>query len=79
MRKTPSHLKGFVETPTRSAGALLRAQRLASEIAVRLAEAQAEVDACDRLIRHFDALGPRVLRADSGLSREFFGPGRPTC
>ena len=78
MRKTPSYLKGLVETRARSAGALLRYQRLASEIAVRLAEAQAEVEACDRLIRRFDArLDPeriepiRVFRANYGARGAF--------
>lgn len=54
MRKTPSYLKGLAETRARVAGDLLRYQEIYEEIGRKMAEAAAELEACDRLIRKFD-------------------------
>lgn len=54
MRKTPAYLKGLAETRARAAADVLRYQQIIDEVTVSLTEAQAEVDACDTLIRKFD-------------------------
>lgn len=54
MRKTPSYLKGLAETRARVAGDVPRYQKIHDDVWQRLAEAKAELDACDRLIRKFD-------------------------
>ena len=54
MQKTPSYLKGLAETRARAAADVLRYQQIIDEVMVSLARAQAEVDACDMLIRKFD-------------------------
>jgi hypothetical protein len=62
MRKTPSYLKGLAETRARVAAEVLRYRKLQDEIGVALATAQAELDACDRLIRKFDErLNPDLI------------------
>lgn len=62
MRKTPSYLKGLAETRARVAGDLARYQELYNEIGQKLAEAKAELEACDRLIRKFDErLNPNLI------------------
>ncbi|MER2538711.1 MAG: hypothetical protein ABTQ26_05675 [Azonexus sp.] len=54
MRKTPSYLKGLAETRARAAAEVQRYSALAAEVQLRLAEAQAALDSCDRLIVRFD-------------------------
>lgn len=54
MRKTPSYLKGLAETRARVDGDLQRYQKIYDEVGQKLAEARAELAACDRLIRKFD-------------------------
>ena len=54
MRKTPSYLKGLAETRARAAADILRYQQVIDEITVSLTKAQAELEACDRLIKKFD-------------------------
>ena len=54
MRKTPSYLKGLAETRARAAADVLRYRQVIDEIVVSLAKAQAELDACDTLIKKFD-------------------------
>lgn len=70
MRKTPSYLKGLAENRARSAGDAQRYAALLEYIAARLADARAEVDAADRLIRKYSsALDPTkidVIRATKG-------------
>lgn len=62
MRKTPSYLKGLAETRARVAAEVQRYQKLQDEIGQALATAQAELDACDRLIRKFDErLNPELI------------------
>lgn len=55
MRKTPSYLKGLAETRARVSADVARYQRLHDELSRKLAEATAELEACDRLIRKYDA------------------------
>ena len=54
MRKTPSYLKGLAETRARAARDVQCYQQLVDEPQTRLAQAQAELAACDTLIRKFD-------------------------
>jgi hypothetical protein len=54
VKKVPSYLKGLAETRARAAGEFERLQSIAADVATRLAEAQANVASCDRLIRLFD-------------------------
>jgi len=54
MRKTPSYLKGLAETRARAARDVQCYQQLVDELQTRLAQAQAELAACDTLIRKFD-------------------------
>lgn len=54
MRKTPSYLKGLAETRARAHGDMERYQKLADEIAAKIAEAKETLESCDRLIRKFD-------------------------
>ena len=54
MRKTPSYLKGLAETRARAAADILRYKQVIDEIMVSLAKAQAELEACDTLIKKFD-------------------------
>lgn len=54
MRKTPSYLKGLAETRARAAADMLRYRQVIDEVMVSLAKAQAELKACDRLIKKFD-------------------------
>lgn len=54
MRKTPSYLKGLAETRARAAADVLRYKQLINEIMGSLAKAQAELEACDTLIKKFD-------------------------
>lgn len=61
MRKTPSYLKGLAETRARAARDVQCYQQLVDELQIRLAQAQAELAACDTLIRKFDN------RLDPGL------------
>ena len=61
-RKVSSYLKGLVDTRARAAGDLERLQRIHDEVSARMATAQAEIDACDRLIRKFDGrLDPTLI------------------
>jgi len=67
MRKTPSYLKGLAETRARAAGDVLRLQQILDQVKESLAKAQAEVEACDVLIKKFDdrlepTESPRELR-----------------
>lgn len=61
MRKTPSYLKGLAETRARAARDVQCYRQLVDELQTRLAQAQAELVACDTLIRKFDD------RLDPGL------------
>ena len=61
MRKTPSYLKGLAETRGRLAGDVQRYQQVLAEVTASLVKAQAEMAACDTLIRKFDD------RLDPGL------------
>ena len=62
MGKTPSYLKGLAETRARAAADVQRLKRLQNELARNLANAEAEVDSCDRLIRKFDSrLNPDLI------------------
>jgi hypothetical protein len=61
MRKTPSYLKGLAETRARAAGDAQRFKKLHEEIGEKLARAEHDLAACDRLIQRFDA------RLDPGL------------
>lgn len=54
MRKTPSYLKGLAETRARAAGEVARYSAIIEEVRHQLAASQAELEACDRLIRRFD-------------------------
>lgn len=55
MRKTPSYLKGLAENRARAAAEVTRYARVLDEIQRRLSVAQADLVACDQLIRRFDA------------------------
>lgn len=70
MRKTPSYLKGLAETRARADADVQRLQKIHDEVAEKLAEAQAERDSCDRLIRKYDErLDPNLIapiRAQKG-------------
>lgn len=62
MRKTPSYLKGLAETRARAAADVARYTRLLDEIQRRLSVAQADLEACDKLIRRFDSrLNPKDI------------------
>lgn len=62
MRKTPSYLKGLAETRARAAADVLRYKQLINEIMGSLAKAQAELEACDTLIKKFDErLDPALI------------------
>lgn len=54
MRKTPSYLKGLAETRARAAADILRYQQVIEQVTASLTKAQAELEACDRLIKKFD-------------------------
>lgn len=54
MRNTPSYLKGLAESRARAARDVQCYQQLVDEPQTRLAQAQAELAACDTLIRKFD-------------------------
>jgi hypothetical protein len=63
MRKTPSYLKGLAETRARAAGDIQRLKKIQEEVAQKLAQAQDELEACDRLIRKYDArLNPELIQ-----------------
>lgn len=62
MKKVPSYLKGLAEDRARAAGEILRLEQLQAEIAERMAKAQETRDACDVLIKKFDArLEPELI------------------
>lgn len=54
MRKTHSYLKGLAETRARADGDAQRLQQVLKEVKRKLAEATANPDSCDLLIRKFD-------------------------
>jgi hypothetical protein len=54
MRKTPSYLKGLAETRARAAADVIRYKQVIDQVMASLAKAQAELDACDTLIKKFD-------------------------
>ena len=67
MRKTPSYLKGLAETRARAARDVHCYQQLVDELQIRLAQAQAELAACDTLIRKFDGrLDPDQIEPVNG-------------
>lgn len=67
MRKTPSYLKGLAETRARAARDVQCYQQLVDELQIRLAQAQAELTACDTLIRKFDnRLDPSQIEPVNG-------------
>lgn len=62
MQKVPSYLKGLAETRARVHAERSRLERLHVKIGQRLAEATAECDACDRLIKKYDGrLDPTTI------------------
>lgn len=62
MRKTPSYLKGLAETRARAAADVLRYKQVIDEVTAGLAKAQAELEACDTLIKKFDdRLDPTLI------------------
>ena len=62
MKKTPSYLKGLAETRARAAAEVQYLQKLVDELSRDLTTAQAELDACDRLIRKYDErLNPTLI------------------
>jgi len=62
MQKVPSYLKGLAETRARVDAECSRLEQLHADIGQRLAEAQAERDACDRLIKKYDGrLDPTTI------------------
>lgn len=72
MRKTPSYLKGLAETRARASADVVRLQRIHEEITQRLAEAEAELDACDRLIRKYDSrLDPGTIKPIAGWQNRY--------
>jgi len=74
MRKVPSNLKSLDETRARAAGYIARYERLHADIGERLANARAELAACDRLIRKFDVrLQPELIRPIAA-SKCCYGP-----
>lgn len=67
MRKTPSYLKGLAETRARAARDVQCYQQLVDELQTRLAQAQAELAACDTLIKKFDdRLDPGMIQPVNG-------------
>jgi hypothetical protein len=54
MKKVPSYLKGLAETRARVAADVIRYTRIRDEVITYLAVAEAELAACDRLIKKFD-------------------------
>ena len=62
IRNTPSYLKGLAETRARVDADVQRLQKIHDEIAEKLAEATAERNSCDCLIRKYDErLDPNVI------------------
>ena len=62
MQKVPSYLKGLAETRARVDAECSRLEQLHADIGQRLAEAHAERDACDRLIKKYDGrLDPTTI------------------
>lgn len=62
IRNTPSYLKGLAETRARTDADVQRLQKIQDEVTEKLAEAKAEREACDRLIRKFDErLDPNLI------------------
>lgn len=77
MRKTPSYLKGLAETRARVAAEVQRYQKLQEEIGQVLDTAQAELDACDRLIRKFDErLNPELIQPIKAWKGRYGARGR---
>jgi hypothetical protein len=63
MKKVPSYLKGLAETRARVSADVARYQGILDEVTASLAEAQAQMDACDRLIKKFDVrLDPCLIQ-----------------
>lgn len=74
-RKVSSYVKGLVETRARAAGDLERFRRIHAEVSERIATAEAEIAACDRLIRKFDGrLDPTKI--EPLATRSYGGRGR---
>jgi hypothetical protein len=63
MRKNVrSYLKGLAENRARAAGDIMRFEAMEKEIATRLAEARADLESCDRLIKKYDPrLRPELI------------------
>jgi hypothetical protein len=71
IRNTPSYLKGLSETRARVDADVRRLQKIHDEIAEKLAEATAERNSCDCLIRKYDArLDPNVIPPINGITNE---------
>ena len=69
VRRTNSYLKGLAETRARSAGDVIRYERLLGELGDLLEKARAEVAWCDGLIKKFDGrLDPTLIPPIHGRS-----------
>ncbi|AUN95852.1 hypothetical protein [Pseudazoarcus pumilus] len=67
MRKTPSYLKGLAETRARVAADVARLERLIAGASEQLNASRQELEACDTLIRKFDArLDPSLIQSVRG-------------
>ena len=76
MRKTPSYLKGLAETRARAARDVQCYQQLADELQARLAKAQAELIACDTLIKKYDdRLDPTTVEPINHWQGRYGKPG----
>lgn len=74
-KKVSSYVKGLVETRARAAGDLERLRRIHAELSARIATAEADIAACDRLIRKFDGrLDPSLI--EPLHTRSYGGRGR---
>lgn len=70
MPRRPAYLKGLATTRARAAGDAERLRALIAELEEHLAERQAEIAACDRLIRKFDErLEPAKIQPTRGHNR----------
>lgn len=69
-RKIPSYLKGLRDARARADGDIRRLTALVEAMTTDIRQAQATLDACDILIRKFDAnLDPSTIPPNRGLGR----------
>jgi hypothetical protein len=74
-KKVRSYLKGLAENRARTASDIIRFERLAEEIAKRLAEAKADLASCDRLIKKYDSRHRKKIPPSERLAAVFRRPG----